>query len=224
MNVTEVRDAPTRSRRRRRVEQVVQLVPVIVPLSMGALFTVLKARLPAHRAYNVGFAAYWTLWCYAFPLAVVGPERALTLLRTGRRLTRLDAVLLLLPVAGAVGTALLPNARRVDRSTAAVMLGTATVNAVGEELLWRGVFLDTFPDDPVRGAVWPLLGFSLWHLAPQIILPSRYGRWRFVGGATVVGAASAVVAWRGNGLRDTVLPHLATDACGVVAAEFRLGR
>jgi predicted cobalt transporter CbtA len=61
---------------------------------------------------------------------------------------------------------------------AAVMIGSAAVNAVGEELLWRGVFLHQFPGDVVRGSLWPLAAFSIWHLAPQIVLPSRMGRWR----------------------------------------------
>ena len=67
-----------------------------------------------------------------------------------------------------------------DPSVAAVMLASAAVNAVGEELLWRGTFIELVPDDTGRGATWSLLWFALWHLAPQLILPSRIGRWRFV--------------------------------------------
>ena len=103
------------------------------------------------------------------------------------------------------------------------MVGSAALNATGEELLWRGMFLEVFPDDAVRGALWPLAGFSLWHLAPQIVLPSRHGRAGFVLGAAVVGAASALVSWRSRGLRWVLLPHTATDACGVIPARFRLG-
>jgi hypothetical protein len=43
-------------------------------------------------------------------------------------------------------------------------------------------------------------------------------------GAAVVGTASTVVAWRTRGLRAVLLPHVLTDACGVQAARFRLGR
>ena len=97
------------------------------------------------------------------------------------------------------------------------------MNATAEELLWRGLFLEVFPSDPVRGALWPLAGFSLWHLAPQLVLPSRHGRAGFVLGAALVGAASTVVSWRTGGVRWVLLPHAATDACGVTAARFRLG-
>jgi hypothetical protein len=74
----------------------------------------------------------------------------------------------------------------------------------------------------VLGSLWPLAGFSLWHLAPQIVLPSRFGRVGFLVGAAAVGAGSARVAWRTGGLRWVLLPHAATDFCGVTAARFRL--
>lgn len=95
---------------------------------------------------------------------------------------------------------------------------------MAEELLWRGVYLEQFPGEVIRGALWPLAGFATWHLAPQIVLPSRLGRLRFVLGAAVVGGCSTGVAWRTGGLRSALLPHIATDACGVRASLFRLGR
>lgn len=51
------------------------------------------------------------------------------------------------------------------------------MNALGEELLWRGLFLEVFPGEVFRGALWPLFGFALWHLAPEAILVSSQGRW-----------------------------------------------
>lgn len=41
--------------------------------------------------------------------------------------------------------------------------------------------------------------------------------------AALVGAASGRVAWRA-GLRATLIPHLLTDASGIRAARYRLGR
>jgi hypothetical protein len=61
--------------------------------------------------------------------------------------------------ASAAATELLPHRRDLDPGVVAVMMGSAAVHALGEELLWRGM-----------------------------------------------------------------LPHAATDACGVTAARFRLGR
>jgi membrane protease YdiL (CAAX protease family) len=202
---------------------VVLLTPVAVPSSMAVLFAVLGRRLPPRAAYNVGFAIYWVGWCVGVPVAVLGPRQALRVLAAGRRPSSGETVALVLPVLGGAFTEFLPRRRLVDRRVLAMMIGSAAVNAIAEELLWRGMFLQTFPDDLVRGSVWPLAGFSAWHLAPQIVLPSRHGRAGFVVGAAAVGAASAFASWRTRGLRWVLLPHAATDACGVTAARFRLG-
>jgi membrane protease YdiL (CAAX protease family) len=142
----------------------------------------------------------------------------------GRPPGRLETALLVLPPLGAMGTELWPHRRLVDAPTAVTMVGTGLVNAVGEELLWRQTFVEEFPDDVVRGALWPLLGFAMWHLAPQMILPSNRGRWPFVVGAAVVGAASTYSTWRSGSIRNCLGPHVVTDACGVSAARFRRGR
>jgi len=191
---------------------------------MAAVFAVLRRLLPPASAYNVGFAIYWAGWCLAFPLWVLGPDRAFRILTTGRAPGPLLALLLTVPGAGAFATRLLPNRRIIDGQVAAVIAGTAAINAIGEELLWRGVFVAEIPSDVVRGAVWPLTGFTAWHLAPQLVLRSSLGRFRFLLGAAVVGAAATGSAWRTGGLRSGLLPHVLTDACGVTAARFRLGR
>src|SRR3712207_5193121 len=112
---------------------------------MPAVFAGLARGLPPRHAYNLGFSVYWAGWCVAFPVWVVGPRRALDVLRRGRRPTPPEAVAALLSPVVAAATQLWPQRRRVDRGVAAVMVGTAIVNAVGEELLWRGLFLEEFP-------------------------------------------------------------------------------
>ena len=131
---------------------VVLLTPVAVPVSMAAVFRALGRRLPPRSAYNVGFAVYWAGWCVGVPVAVLGPRRALRVLTSGRRPTSGETVALLLPVLGGAFSEFLPRRQLVDRRVLAMMIGSAAVNAVGEELLWRGMFVETFPDDPVRGS------------------------------------------------------------------------
>jgi hypothetical protein len=198
--------------------------PVLVPTSMAVLFRWLSHRLSRQAAYNLGFIVYWLAWCIGFPAWVVGPRRAAHLLIKGRRPAAAETLLLILPVVGAVGTELLPNRNKIDGRLATVMVAAGVINGTGEELLWRGVFLEKFPGEPIRGLLWPLVGFSLWHLVPQMILESRLGRWRFVLGAALVGSVSAMSAWRSGGLRNCLPSHIATDSCGVTAAGFRLGR
>lgn len=203
---------------------VVAAIPAAVPVGMLGVFAALRRRFPRRTTYNVGFAVYWAGWCGLVPLCVLGPRTAARLLTGGRRPSAAEATLLALPVAGALGTQLIPHRHDVDSATAAVMAASATVNAVGEELLWRGLFMAEPLGRSRLATLWSLLGFSVWHLAPQLVWPSPIGRWPFVAGAALVGTASTVVAWRSGGLRYVVVAHLLTDVCGVTAARFRLGR
>jgi membrane protease YdiL (CAAX protease family) len=218
------RMVPTGMQRLERRRRALLAAPVLVPVSMAGAFAVLQRLLGPRRGYNAGFALYWVGWCLGFPLWVLGPRRLLRLLRAGARPSAADLAFLAVPVVGAAATELAPVRRAVDPKVAAVMVATAAVNAVGEELLWRGTYLDVLPEDPWRGAGWPWIGFTIWHLAPQIILPSRRGRAQFLVGAGLVGAASARVAWKTRRLRWTLLAHVLTDACGVRATLYRLGR
>lgn len=148
-----------------RRRAVVAAVPLSVPTSMAVVFSGLQRRMSATQAYNVGFVVYWAGWCFAFPVLLLGPRRAGRQLRDGSRPGAVEGVLLAVPVIGGITRALLPHRHRVTPTVAVVMVGTAAVNAVGEELLWRGVFREEY-DDVVRGCLAPLIGFSLWHLAP----------------------------------------------------------
>ena len=135
--------------------------PAAVPVTMALVFTALGRRFAPRIAYVAGFVVYWAGWCAGFPLWVLGPRGVVRALRAGSRPAPVDVALLAFPVAGAAGAALWPHRHQVDLPVAVVMVGTAAVNAVGEELLWRGTFLDQFPGDEVRGALWPLVGFTV---------------------------------------------------------------
>ncbi len=203
---------------------LVAVIPAAVPLSMATVFAGLRRYVTAApTAYNIGFAVYWLGWCLVVPLWLLGPRTAARLLTSGRRLSSVHIVLLAAPVVGAVVTQLIPLRKAVDGPTAAVMAGTAIINAVGEELLWRAVFMREGHGRPSMMA-WSLIGFSGWHFAPQIVLPSRLGRGRFVAGSALVGIASTLAASKAGGLRQVVVAHAMTDMCGVTAARFRLDR
>jgi membrane protease YdiL (CAAX protease family) len=102
--------------------------------------------------------------------------------------------------------------------------GAAVVNATGEELLWRGLFVTAFPEGALWGWWWPAVGFAAWHLAPQAVLPARRGKAAFVAAGALIGTGLGWVAWRTRSLRCTLPPHVATDAGGLRVARFWLGR
>jgi membrane protease YdiL (CAAX protease family) len=48
-------------------------------------------------------------------------------------------------------------------------VGTAFANGFFEEILWRGVYMELFPQKNFWRIVWPSLWFALWHYAPGSI-------------------------------------------------------
>jgi len=119
---------------------------------------------------------------------------------------------------------LLPRLRNADPAVLATAATVANVNAAAEELLWHGLFVATFPDDPIRGWLWPAAGFTAWHLAPLSVRPYRHGTLAFLAPAALIGVGYGWVAWRAHSLRMTLPAHIATDASGLRAAHFWLGR
>ncbi len=73
------------------------------------------------------------------------------------------AVVLLAPPLGALATEWLPHARAAGPAAVAVAAGIGITNALADETLWRGVPAGTFPDEPLRGWLWPAVGFAAWH-------------------------------------------------------------
>ena len=213
--------------RRWVTRRLVTTVPVVVPLTMRLLFPALARRLGTRRGYLAGFALYWT-GCYLLAIGLLGRRRVQALVRHPAQPLPsprwLPAAALLIPPLGATGTELLPQLRTADPAVLATAATIASVNAAAEELLWHGLFVATFPDDPVRGWLWPAVGFTAWHLAPLSVRPYRHGTLAFLAPAGLIGAGYGWVAWRTGSLRLTLPAHIATDASGLRAARFWLGR
>jgi hypothetical protein len=212
--------------RRPVAEAVTLAIPVVVPLGMRVVFGTLARRLGGRRGYVAAFACYWA-GCYLLPAALLGRQQVVALLRQPAgplpRPWWLAALALLVPPLGAAGTQLLPSLRQADPAQVAAAGALAAVNATGEELLWRGLFVVRFPDDPVRGWLWPAAGFTAWHLAPTSVRPARQPM-AFLAGSALIGVGMGWIAWRTRSLRWTLPAHLATDANGLSAARFWLGR
>jgi membrane protease YdiL (CAAX protease family) len=217
---------PAAASRRPVAGAVTLAIPVVVPLGMRVVFGTLARRLGQRRGYVASFTCYWG-GCYLLPAALLGRRQLVALLRQPAgplpRPRWLAALVLLVPPLGAAGTQLLPALGQADPAEVAAAGALAAVNATGEELLWRGLFVVRFPDDPVRGWLWPAAGFTAWHLAPTSVRPARQPV-AFLAGSAMIGVGMGWVAWRTRSLRWTLPAHLATDANGLSAARFWLGR
>ena len=206
-------------------EVVALAVPAVIPPMMAAVFSAAGSTLGAHRGYLLGFGAYWAT-CGALALGILRRRRIAALFADRRprapRSRALWLALLAWPAAGAVATRFLPELRDATPLMVITSLGVASVNAVVEEVLWRGVYVTLWPNSAILGWVWPAIGFGAWHLAPQVIHPSALGPLVFTIAATVLGLSWGWVAWRTGSLRWVSVSHVMTDGSGLKSSLFFL--
>jgi membrane protease YdiL (CAAX protease family) len=193
----------------------------LVVAAMALAFSALAEILGRKRGYLAGFALYWIGFGILFPLVVVGPERLLATLRPAPLPAGVAGValgiLLLLPPLGAGWYVFRTRLADATAAVIAASLGLALINALAEELLWRASYAVVFHDNVVLGLALPALGFAVWHLAPQIVLPSRQpgGAVTFVAASFVLGLLWGTVAWTTGSVFWTFLSHAATDFLGL---------
>jgi uncharacterized protein len=215
-------------RRRADIHAAALAAPLVLFLSMAAVFRVAVALCGRTAGYSVAFGVYWILWGLLVPVMLLGWPAVRGLYRDVRpRLGThpwLGCALLATPILGGFLVAFLPHVRELTGLVLAVAIARAGCNALAEEIFWRGVYVRLFPGDLVRGYLYPALAFAAWHVIPQSVVPFGGGSAALVLGACFIGLGYGWIAWRTGSIRWTTLAHFATDALGVGAALVALGR
>jgi membrane protease YdiL (CAAX protease family) len=197
------------------------VTPPVLLASTWASFQLLTERLGLTAGYLVGFLFYWIAWCWALPLVMLGGYGVVRVFGNFRfadtRLGVSSGALLLLPLILGFGYAF-PRAIG-EASPTVVFLSAilALVNAPLEELLWRGTYLNIFPENWLLGYVYPTLGFGLWHLAPLSVIPNRApgGSLSFVAVSVSLGLIWGWVAMRSKSILWTSVAHILFDFSGL---------
>jgi len=185
------------------------LLPLALIASTGAVFRAANQLLTQEAAYLFGFAFYWLFWCLAVPWLVFRKQGLGSLLRDqrplfgkGNWLASLLWVLVTLMALGMYGRSF------IQAPPALILLAVplAAINGLCEELLWRGLYVRLFPHNPWLAILVPSLGFALWHLSPQVILPvdNPLG---FVVATFFLALPYGYIAWRAGSAKWTAISH-----------------
>ncbi|HVP59555.1 MAG TPA: CPBP family intramembrane glutamic endopeptidase [Myxococcaceae bacterium] len=179
--------------------------PAVV-LTMVPIYLALLRVLPREWAWMAGFLVYWSAWCVAFPLVLLGPRRVAGMFRRPRW-DAVAAVFAVVPVLVALLGRFVPHGETPSPLPPALLAATSCVMGVLEEVLWRGVYLELFPASRLWGIAWPSLWYALWHVAPGLASPLD-GR-VLVGGAALFGVVLGFIAQRTRSIRWPVATHAA---------------
>jgi membrane protease YdiL (CAAX protease family) len=196
---------------------LVLLLPAPLMLSMAAVFRVLTHWLGTDLGYVLGFLVYWVFWCLAIPAVVLGRDSFASLLRPARplfhRANWAAAALWLLVTLVAI-VMYLPAALDASYLLLAIAVPVASLNGFAEELLWRGLYLRTFPEAPIGAWIYPAIPFALWHLVPQMVFSAESGPYSLVVSTVFLGLAYGYITWRTKSVLWAALSH---SLSGVIA-------
>lgn len=196
---------------------------------MYLVFTSFVTWFEFEVGYLLAFALYWIGWCLLLPGLLIGPRRLLGLFREGSpRLgsrPRVTLALLLWPLPMAFAFAFLPRVGEVGATVLLASLVVGVIIGVTEEILWRGMYVELFPDDRLFGYVYPAVWFGLWHFAPQAVATVGFpgAPYTFVLYATVLGFSYGYYTGETGSIRWATVSHVLQDTMGLAGGTFLAG-
>lgn len=154
-------------------QKIAIIAPLILTAVMYPVFQLLSRALGETIGWYLGLAMYWLVWGGVFPWLMIGKTSIQTMIRP-QKLTGGIFLLVLFPLLMA-GIYRFATGMEYDKPTVWVFLllvSTNLGNGFFEEVLWRGMYLELFPDSVFFRIVWPSIWFALWHYAPGSVSPT----------------------------------------------------
>lgn len=198
------------------------ILPVLLIITTYLAFQLFVQAFGLKTGYLAGFLFYWIAWGLFIPVMIAGFKGVFSFF--GRpaetKLTWLNILLLVIPCLLAVFFGpFLQRAGKITWLMWIVSFVIAVVNAVTEEIIWRGLYVKYFKD-PLWGLIYPILGFALWHISPNSVNPSSFGIPLFVLFSGILGVFWGVAAYRTKSVRWTLLSHIIVDFSGLIGLFY----
>jgi len=151
---------------------IVFIIPPVLIAIMYPIFNSLAEVLDNDRiAWYLGLIIYWILWGMVFPIIMIGKNNIIALIRPQR-----PKVAIIVPISiillGALSARLFVPGMEYEKQNAWILLlllSTCFGNGFFEELLWRGVYYELYPNNIFFRMIWPSIWFGIWHYVPVSI-------------------------------------------------------
>jgi len=181
--------------------------PPIVLAVMYPVFQRLSKAFGKRTAWYLGLVLYWLIWGALLPWLLLGTENIARLVRPRQPdAAAVALVVLMLVLAGLYRRLSGLEYAKPGLLAFLLLVSTNLGNGFFEELLWRGVYLQLFPNSVLLRIVWPSVWFGLWHLAPGSVSSTGDARGLVVG-STMMGFYLSYVAARTGTIWWTILAH-----------------
>jgi membrane protease YdiL (CAAX protease family) len=186
-------------------------LPVLLIPSTALIFVFSAKWLGKEFGYVLGFIFYWVVWCLFVPLQILKKEGIGDLFKERSQLFQkqnwLPAALLITIIV--ITVIMYPPAGLLAAPMKLIVIAIpiAIINGVCEEILWRGVYVKAFPANMVLGVVYPSIGFALWHISSQLLIPAETGFWPFVLSTFFLGISYGLISYRTGSIKWNAISH-----------------
>jgi membrane protease YdiL (CAAX protease family) len=189
------------------------ILPILLLASTALVFSTGAYWLGKAWGYALGFVFYNGFWCILVPLWLLGGSGFRSLFKETAPLFQKKhwwlILLQLSTTAGALGMLSAHDLVNTPLALALIAIPVALVTGTCEEILWRGVYVKTFPNHLFWGLIYPSLGFAIWHLSPQLVYPASMpgGMFAFAGLTFFLGFCYGLVAYKTGSCKWTAISH-----------------
>lgn len=187
------------------------ILPILLIPSTALVFVFSAKWWGKDFGYLLGFLFYWAFWCLLVPATLLKKEGMASLFAEENPLFRksnwLPAALLILIVV--ITIIMYPPTRLLASSMELLIIAIpiAIINGICEEILWRGLYVKVFRANWVLGVIYPSIGFALWHISPQLIVPAETGIWPFVLSTFFLGIGYGWISYRTGSIKWNAISH-----------------
>ena len=189
-------------------------------------FHFLTRYLGTKTGYFFGFVFYWSFWCITIPLLLLGPDSVKALFKIqqpvfGKYKIR-NILFLILPLVFAYSyefpKVLVHSGSLIIISS----LGLSLINAVAEEILWRGAFFKLMGKNSGWYIPFSSLGFAVWHFVPLSIFGNHNpgGSFSFVFVSFILGLMYSAVFKDNKSILLIIASHFLFDFSGLGARIY----
>jgi len=188
---------------------VLLAIPFALIPSMMFIFASFSKWLGKEKGYLLSFLFYWIVWCLFVPTIMIGTKDFLSLfVDVTPLLSRQNWLVAVLFAFITLVTLFMygKNFIHAPLSLIFIAIPAATINGICEELLWRGLYIKTFPHNFWLAILFPAFGFAFWHLIPLQIFSSG-GKITFIVSTFFLGLAYGFIAYRTGSIQWTVISH-----------------
>ena len=203
-----------------KVKNNVLLIFAALLVGIMVLFSLLIGTFTGKTfSYIFTSLVYWGVFCIPVSICFLGGPKgvknvyAKPSLPMSRRKKAFWFVLAFIPCFGTLFAVFIPVIVVAPMQALAIALLYALINGTVEELFWRGVFINVFPNNILRGYILPTLLFGLWHIALYFLKGMEYqgGFAALVGGATFMGILWGFLAYKTKSIRMVTIAHIVTN-------------